>query len=152
MDVQIQTLKSFHLKELDDLISVFENVFEMEHFTKPGISHLQILLEKENFIAVVAKVNNKVVAGLTVYVLDQYYATKPLAYIYDLAVLTDFQRKGIGRKLIDFTLQYCSLHGFQEAFVQADKMDDYAIEFYISTKPDKEEQVVHFSYILNNNK
>ena len=152
MEVQIQTLKPVNIQELDDLISVFENVFEMEHFSKPGISYLQNLLEKEHFIAVVAKVNNKVVAGLTVYVLNQYYATKPLAYIYDLAVLTDFQRKGIGRKLIDFTLQYCNLHGFQEAFVQADKVDDYAIEFYRSTKPDREEQVVHFSYILNHNK
>ena len=152
MEIQIQTLKPFNLEELDELISVFENVFEMEHFTRPVKSYFHNLLEKENFIAVIAKVNDKVVAGLTVYVLDQYYATKPMAYIYDLAVLTDFQRKGIGRKLIDFTIQYCTQHGFQEVFVQADKIDDYAIEFYRSTKPTREEQVVHFSYILNVNK
>jgi aminoglycoside 3-N-acetyltransferase I len=83
-------------------------------------------------------------------VLDQYYSTKPLAYLYDLAVLTEYQRKGVGRKLIEFTNNYCRQEGFKEVFVQADKMDDYALDFYRSTNPTLEEQVVHFSYIFKN--
>lgn len=124
----------------------------MENFKRPDQTHLKSLLNKETFFAVTAKTEHKIIAGLTVYVLDQYYSEKPLAYIYDLAVSVEYQRKGVGRKLIEFTNEYCKENGFEEVFVQADKVDDYAIDFYRSTKPTSEEQVAHFSYKLTGNK
>ena len=130
------------------LISVFETVFEMEPFKRPEENYLHKLLSKENFIAVVAFSEDKVIGGLTVYVLDQYYSKKPLAYIYDLAILSEFQRQGIGKKLIAFTNDYCKQNGFAEAYVQADKPDDYAIEFYRLTNPSLEAEVIHFAYNL----
>jgi aminoglycoside 3-N-acetyltransferase I len=149
MNLALQILESHHLKELKELVLVFENVFEMKNFELPSDTHLQKLLEKETFIAVVAKTNNKIIGGLTIYVLDQYYSHKPLAYLYDLAVLTNYQRKGVGKKLIAFTNNYCRQKGFEEVFVQADKVDDYAIDFYRTTNPTNEEQVIHFYYTLN---
>lgn len=148
MKTQIQLLKPSDLEELNDLISVFEDVFEMKDLKRPNETHLQGLLKKDTFLAITAKAENKIIGGLTVYILDQYYSEKPLAYIYDLAVLTEYQRKGVGRKLIEFTNEYCKQRGFEEVFVQADKVDDYAIEFYRSTKPTAEEQVLHFYYSL----
>lgn len=71
---------------------------------------------------------------------------KPIAHIYDLAVSTSYQRKGIGSKLIAFANEYCKQSGFEEVFVQAEKDDDYAIDFYRSTKPAEELEAVHFSY------
>lgn len=147
MDFEILQLDG--IEELSELVTVFEVVFEMENFKRPSESHLISLLKNDNFFAIVAKKENKIIAGLTVYVLDQYYSEKPLAYIFDLAVLTEYQRKGIGRNLIEFTNKLCRQKGFEEVFVQADKVDDYAIEFYRSTKPTEEEQVVHFNYKLN---
>lgn len=144
-----QVLKSTDMDKLHELISVFEIVFEMKDLNRPDNRHLQRLLEKDNFLAIVALNNNKVIAGLTVYVLDQYYSEKPLAYINDLAVLKEYQRKGIGKKLIDFTKEYCRLQGFDEIFVQAEKVDDYAVDFYRLTNPTSEMQVVHFSYAFN---
>jgi aminoglycoside 3-N-acetyltransferase I len=146
--MEIQLLQAHNLEELNELISVFEDVFEMENFKRPNKAHLQKILKKDTFFAVIARTDNKIIAGLTVYVLDQYYSEKPLAYIYDLAVLTQYQRKGVGKKLIAFTNAYCRQQGFEEVFVQADKVDAYAIDFYRSTKPTREEQVVHFSYNL----
>ncbi|GAB2792775.1 hypothetical protein GCM10027275_42140 [Rhabdobacter roseus] len=148
MEIEIQLLQPKNRQELDELISVFERVFEMIHFTRPSQVHLETLLNKENFMAVTAKCEQKVIAGLTVYVLDQYYSEKPLAYIYDLAVLNEYQRMGVGRKLIAFIRELCRQKGFEEVFVQADKVDDYAIDFYRSTQPTDEEQVVHFYYKL----
>jgi len=69
-----------------------------------------------------------------------------------VAVLTEYPRKGVGRKLIAFTKEYCREKGFEEIFVQADKVDDYAIDFYRSTMPTTEEQVIHFNYSLTNDK
>jgi aminoglycoside 3-N-acetyltransferase I len=149
LSIEINLIRSDKLEELNQLISVFESVFEMEPLIRPSRSHLQKLLHKEDFFAVVAKANQQIVGGLTVYVLNQSYAEKPLAYIYDLAVLPEFQRKGLGKRLVEFTNDYCRERGFEEVFVQADKVDDYALDFYRSTAPTAEEEVIHFYYRLD---
>ncbi len=146
--IEIQILASNDIDKLLDLITVFEVAFEMENFRLPSTPHLQKLLEKETFFAIVALHDNKVIGGLTVYVLDQYYSAKSLAYLYDLAVWPAHQRKGIGKKLVDFTREYFGQQGFEELFVQADKVDDHAIDFYRLTKPTGEDPVVQFSYVL----
>ena len=148
LETEIEILKSNDIDKLDELISVFANVFEMENFKRPGEAHLAKILKNDNFIAVVAKKEDKIIAGLTVYLIDQYYSDRPLAYVYDLAVLTEYQRKGVGKKLIEFTNEYCRQKGFEELFVQVDKVDNHAIDFYRLTKPTREEQVIHFSYAL----
>ncbi len=144
----IQTLTSQDVAEFQQLLSVFETVFEMENINRPDISHLQRLLANESFFSVVALSGNAVVGGLTGYILEQYHSVKPLAYIYDLAVLTAYQRKGIGKELMKYTHEYCRQKGYQAMFVQAEKIDDYAIDFYRLTNPTTEEQVVHFTYVL----
>ena len=154
MKTEIEILQSTDLGGMNELISVFEKVFEMKNLVRPSNAHLTNLLQSDNFFVVVVKAQNRVIAGLTIYILQQYYSEKPLAYIYDLAVLTEYQRKGIGKSLIKFTNDYCRQKGFEGVFVQADKVDDYAIDFYRLTKPTNEEQVVHFNYNLEqtNNK
>jgi len=148
LEADVHIIQSNDIDKLNELISVFEIVFDMKNFKCPSETHLQKLLNKDTFFAVIAASGKKIIGGLTVYVLDQYYSEKPLAYIYDIAVLTDYQRKGVGKKLIEFTSDYCRQNGFEEIFIQADKVDDYAIDFYRLTKPTAEEQVVHFSYNL----
>lgn len=145
------TFKILSPQDIEDfsaLIDVFEEVFDMQRFVKPDKEHLQQILSKSHFLALVAKADNKVLGGLTVYILDQYYSKKPLAYLYDLAVLTEFQRKGIGAALIRYLNGYCKEKGFEEVFVQADREDGYALDFYRSTKPTGEEDVLHFYYHL----
>ncbi len=148
LKTEIKILQRTEVAELFELIAVFEEVFEMENLKRPSEAHLLNLLQSDNFFAVVAKSENRVIAGMTIYILDQYYSEKPLAYLYDLAVLTEYQRKGVGKNLIKYTIEYCRQRGFKEVFVQADKVDGYAIDFYRLTKPSHEEQVVHFSYNL----
>lgn len=149
--VTFKKLDKDHFERFIEVIRLFEDVFEMERFSIPGSSHLRILLSKKNFFVFAAFSENKVVGGMTAHVLDQYYSEKPLAYIYDLAVDKNYQRQGIGKKLIAELNSYCTEKGFEEVFVQAYKVDDYAIDFYRSTGPTKEEQVAHFCYILPEN-
>lgn len=131
-----------------DLILLFEDVFEMQNFKIPTREYLRKLLSKENFFVFVALLENKVIGGLTAYTLDQYYSTKPLVYIFDLAVKREFQRQGIGKNLISTINAYCKEAGVEEVFVQADLVDDYALDFYRSTGGIPED-VVHFTYPLN---
>lgn len=146
--IEIKKLSKNNLPLFIDLIHVFEEVFEMKNFVRPEKKHLQTLLEKDDFHVFVAILNNKVIGGLTVYTLHQYYSLNPLAYIYDLAVLELHQRKGIGQQLIEATRSHFSALGYEEVFVQADKVDEYAIDFYRKTKPSMEEDVSHFYYLL----
>lgn len=140
------------LQRFVEVIRLFEDVFEMENLSIPEPEYLQGLLAKNDFFVFAALLDNKVVGGLTAHVLDQYYSDKSIAYIYDLAVATEYQRQGIGRKLIAEIKKYCNEKGFAEVFVQAEKVDDYAVDFYRLTKPTAELEAVHFSYLLDKKK
>ncbi|QMU30317.1 GNAT family N-acetyltransferase [Adhaeribacter radiodurans] len=148
MTVEIKKLSNQDLDTFIELIRVFEDVFEMKNFVLPDHKHLQQLLAKDSFFVFVALENNKVVGGLTTYTLEQYYSILPVVYIYDLAVLTNYQRQGIGKLLIASLNVYCKEIGIQEVFVQADEIDDYALDFYRATGGTPE-KVVHFTYPLN---
>ncbi len=148
-NIIIKKLNSDDLPTFVKVIRLFEDVFEMKDFTLPPSAHLQKLLQKEDFMVFCAMEEDEVIGGMTAYTLDQYYSTRPLAYIYDLAVDVSRQRQGIGGKLIDEIRSYCQSKGFEEVYVQADKADDYALDFYRKTNPTEEEDVSHFYYLLN---
>lgn len=149
MTPEIKKLKGNDINLFVELIRLFEDVFEMKPFSLPSKDYLQDLLLKPDFFVFVALADNKVVGGLTVYTLHQYYTTRPLAYIYDLAIARQSQRQGISKKLIVAANHYCKEKGYEEVFVQADKVDDYALDFYRSTTPTAEEQTVHYFYKLD---
>jgi ribosomal protein S18 acetylase RimI-like enzyme len=148
MNIEVKKLSGQDLETFKKLILVFEDVFEMKNFQMPDDDYLQQLLAKDSFYVFVALSEGKVVGGLTAYVLQQYYSRLPLVYIYDLAVQTAFQRKGIGKQLMTSIINYCKENGVEEVFVQADEVDDYAVEFYSSTGG-RGERVRHFYYPLH---
>ena len=148
MNVTIERLNRSDEDKFEALICLFEVVFEMENFKMPDTGHLRQLLARADFFAFVALVDGQVVGGLTAYTLQQYYSTKPLVYVYDLAVDTGLQRQGIGKLLMAGITDYCKGIGVEEVFVQADLADTHAVKFYHSTGAVAEE-VVHFYYPLN---
>lgn len=150
MHVEINRLEPGDIDQFKELILLFENVFEMEGFNMPTQSYLQHLLGKDSFLVFVAILDGMVVGGLTSYTLPQYYSPLPQVYIYDLAVKTEFQRNGIGKKLISGITDYCKKIGIEEVFVQAHEEDGHAVRFYHSTGATAE-KVVHFSYPLKAN-
>jgi aminoglycoside 3-N-acetyltransferase I len=148
MQTELKILSHHDIDEFMELINVFAEVFEMENFSKPDKNYLQRILSKPDFLVLIAKSNNKVVGGLTVYMLEQYYSTKPLAYIYDLGVLKEFQHQGTGKMLVGNLIDYCKQKGFEEVFVQTHKTDKHAAAFYRSINATQEEEVIHFSYLV----
>ncbi|MDX2304837.1 MAG: GNAT family N-acetyltransferase [Microscillaceae bacterium] len=151
MNLEIVKLTHDSMEDFYGLIRVFENVFEWEGFTLPSKTHLQKVLENPNFLVFVAKKDATVVGGLTVYVLDRYDTEKPSAYLYDLAVLTDLQRKGIGKLLITTLNDFCEKNGFEEVYVQAETDDFQAVNFYRTTPISGELKAIHFTYSLGEN-
>lgn len=131
-----------------ELVRLFGVVFEMKHFTPPPTDYLSAMLKNDGFIVFVAEDGRGVVVGgLTTYVLAQYYSTRPIGYVFDLAVREDVRRHGIARALLDACRHHCKTKGFEEIFVQADVEDTHAVSFYQSTGGIPE-QVIHFTYPL----
>lgn len=107
MDFKIKQLHSPDIEQFKELVEIFVDVFEMDNFILPDTNYLQEILNRQNFISLVAIFDNKIIGGLTSYVLPSYYCESSQVYIYDLAVNKIFQRKGIGRKLLEGLAECC---------------------------------------------
>lgn len=147
MRIEIQKLGSYQTKSFIELLDVFEEVFEMKNFESPSMKHLEELLQKDDFFVFVAIHEGEIIGGLTAYSLTQYYSEAPLVYIYDIAVLKKYQRKGVGKKLILGITDYCKELDVEEIFVQAEDADEHALDFYRSTGA-LSTKVTHFYYPL----
>lgn len=142
----VQQLSPHALADFAALIHVFAVAFEWEKAEFPPEKHLQKVLNNEKFIVFVAKIDGQVVGGLTGHLLDRYDAEKPSLYLYDIAVLPEHQRNGIGKRLIGAMQAYCAANGISEAFVQAETEDEQAVTFYRKTAASSELHAIHFTY------
>ena len=141
---QIKRLTKEHLADFQALVNLFNTVFE--EASKIGSeTHLLKLLGNESFIALAALAENEVMGGLTAYELPRYYSDSSEIFLYDLAVKPEYQRMGVGKRLIERLKNYCAEQGIKEFFVMAHVEDEHAIEFYHATGG-KSENVVNFLY------
>ena len=143
--LEIKQLTKEDLSAFKQLINMFNMVFEEAESAISSETNLIKLLSKNNFIAIVAFSENEVVGGLTAYELPMYYSENSEIFLYDLAVKPEFQRVGIGKRLIHSLRDYCKKNGIKEFFVMAHEEDEHAVEFYRSTGG-KSEKVINFLY------
>ncbi|OSZ78624.1 hypothetical protein CAP35_10345 [Chitinophagaceae bacterium IBVUCB1] len=143
--MEIIKLNDSNISDFRNLIEIFKDVFESKEQMADN-EQLGALLANPNFIVFVARQNNTVVGGLTIYVLHRYYSTKPIAYIYDVGVSPAFQGRGIGKLLMAEVCRYCKENGFEDAYVEAESDDKDAVNFYRKTKYDSEMNAIHFTY------
>ena len=117
----------------------------MEKSKTPSELYLTKLLEKNDFIVLVAFYEKDLIGGLTAYELPLCSAEKSEIFIYDIAIKNEFQRKGVGKKLLSFLKDYCKQNDISIFFVEAHEEDVHAVDFYHSTGGNAE-KVVHFNY------
>ncbi len=120
---------------LRQLLAVFAAAFaEAETYLgrPPADAYLAALLGKEDFIALVAQDDGRVVGGLTAYVLAKPEQERREIYLYDLAVREGYRRRHIATNLILTLKQMAKEVGAYVIFVQADKGDTPAIRLYAS--------------------
>jgi aminoglycoside 3-N-acetyltransferase I len=149
MQTDFKLLDAGNTKAFEDLLYIFEEAFEMDDRLIPGEGYLEALLGKKDFLVFVAIQNNTVVGGLTVYLLQPYFSTRPVAFIYDIAVQKSQQRKGTGSRLLEAVLEFCRTNGYEEAFVEADTADNHAVDFYRKTKYTSVANALQFTYQTN---
>ena len=143
--MEIKKLNPNDTVDFKNLIEIFKEVFENSTET-PSNQYLSKLLSNPDFIVFVVKIDNKVVGGLTIYILHRYYSEQPLAYIYDVGIVPNFQGKGLGKALMSEVCNFCKINGFDEAYVEAEYDDIDAVNFYRKTNFSDEMKAIHFTY------
>jgi aminoglycoside 3-N-acetyltransferase I len=88
------------------------------------------LLSRPSFWAIVAIEGDEIVGGLTAHTLPMTRVQGSEIFIYDIAVRTDRQRRGVGRSLVMHLRKAAAAEGIDVVFVPADVEDAHALEFY----------------------
>lgn len=94
--------------------------------------YLQRLLSRPDYWTIAAFMDDELVGGLTAYALPMTRQEMSELFIYDIAVRSDRQRKGVGRMLISTLRAAAEADGIHEIFVPADNEDKHALSFYRS--------------------
>jgi aminoglycoside 3-N-acetyltransferase I len=145
LDGVVRHLSADDVSLMTSLIATFGEAFgdrEAYCSAPPRKAYLERLLGKDDFIAVAAIIDGKVVGGFVAYELRKFEQERSEIYIYDLAVLAPFRRRGIATALIERLRGIAAERGAYVIFVQADHGDDAAIALY--AKLGRREDVLHF--------
>lgn len=102
-----------------------------EHEGEPvSLGYARRLLARTDFWALVAVDGDEVIGGLTAHALPMTRDETTELFIYDIAVRTDRQRRGVGRALMNELFTLGTAAGIGVYFVPAENEDVHALDFY----------------------
>jgi aminoglycoside 3-N-acetyltransferase I len=142
---RIEVLGPGQTARFRELLDVFGEAFEdvqTYRAAQPDDAYLDARLKSEMFIALAAMSGAKVAGGLVAYELKKFEQVRSEIYIYDLAVLEAYRRKGMATALIGELKAIARSRGAYVIYVQADLSDPAAIALY--SKLGQREDVLHF--------
>ncbi len=105
-----------------------------EVFEEPGEplgdAYLDRILSGPGFWAIAALDGEALVGGITAHTLPMTRTESSEIFIYDIAVRSDYQRRGVGRQLMTALRTAAAAAGIRDIFVPADNDDIHALDFY----------------------
>lgn len=131
-------------KDVRELLAVFSLAFESSYDTSD--EYLLSMLGNTSCVILGAVVEGRIVGGLVAFEMTPLHGTKEL-YIYDIAVHPEFQKQGVGRKLMEAIQEEARTRGVGTVFVEAESEDDGAVAFYRALGGE-EVAVNHFNFTL----
>lgn len=143
--IAIRRLTTGDVEAARDLNALYADAFA-DHETyrrdHPDDAWLARQLAKDAIILLIARIDGRIVGGLTAYELPKFEAARSEIYLYDLAVCASVRRRGIATALIAELQHIAADIDAWAVFVQADYGDDPAVALY--TKLGVREDVMHF--------
>lgn len=128
-NIRTLRLTDVHIGIARQLFLLMARVFE-EPSEPLSDEYLLRLLSRADYWTIAAFMDHELVGGLTAYTLPMTRLQSSELFIYDIAVRSDRQRKGVGRMLISTLRAAAEAEGIHEIFVPADNEDAHALDFY----------------------
>ena len=118
---------SFQLLQEKDIQLVREIVESFMDYNREQIK--AFLSEKQN-IALVAKLDRKIIGLIYGYSLTGFDNEKPQFFIYSVDIHSAYQDKGYGSQLVQYAVDWARDNGFCESWVLTDKDNPRACREY----------------------
>ncbi len=143
-DCRIVTLGAADTLVMYGMLRLFGEAFDEVSVYQDAVpsDYLRDLLASDSFFAIAALQDDRVIGGLAGYALKKFEQERTEFYIYDLAVVPAFRRRGIATALIEALRRNAAAAGAYVIFVQADVGDVPANALYDSLG--KRKSVLHF--------
>jgi aminoglycoside 3-N-acetyltransferase I len=93
-------------------------------------TYVERLLNDGTFWALAAFDGDRPIGGLTAHAIPMTRSESTELFIYDVAVRSEYQRRGVGRHLIATLRRQAAEAGIAVLFVPADNEDEHALDFY----------------------
>jgi len=143
-ELQIKRLGTGDTVLAQQLFRLMNAVFNEAGPQMPSELYLETLLTNPVFYCYIAIYQGKVTGGLTAYELPMYNAERSEIFIYDIAIKPEYQRRGFGSVLVQSLIAHGEATG-KTIFVNADKADQHALDFYRSLNGEAA-KVVQFTF------
>ena len=107
----------------DDDVEQINKIYISGFNREPNENYYSIVNDK-NYLCYVAENNENVVGYINLLVVDD------VAEIINISVLNDFRKKGVGTKLIDFSIKYLIENKFSGVMLEVNEENLPAISLY----------------------
>jgi aminoglycoside 3-N-acetyltransferase I len=144
-DICVVRLQSGDGEAYQQMLDLFSVAFEdPENYSakQPSTRYREKILGNPLVVPLVAFIEDAMVGALVAYELPKFEQERSEMYIYDLAVLEAYRRRGVATALIRETCAIARRVGAWVVYVQADYVDEPAVAIY--TKLGQREDVLHF--------
>ncbi len=129
MEMRVKRLTSSDREAAQELFAMMGEIFG-EDFVPLGDNYVDQLLRRNEFWALAAIVDDVVVGGMTAHTLPMTRAETSELFVFDIAVRSQYQRMGVGRRLFSTLRAEAVKAAIRGVFVAADDDDDHALDFY----------------------
>lgn len=130
IEIRAKRLTSGDREEARTLFKLMAEVFSEDCSDVLRDGYVDQLLERREFWAIAAFSGGEIIGGVTAHTLPMTRSESSEIFIFDLAVRPDYQRHGVGRRLVTALRELASEVGIHEVFVAADNQDVDALDFY----------------------
>lgn len=135
MDIETKRLRQGDEADARTLFALMAAIFAEDSAEKNDSvadGYLGRLLRRDEFWAIAAFSGDRIVGGITAHVLPMTRTETPELFIFDIAVRSDYQRRGVGRRLVEELRREGAARGIHTTFVAADNEDVHALDFYVA--------------------
>lgn len=133
MNYTIKKLSKDDLKLAKQLFIFFQKDDGVAKPMLGGDKYLRKLIGDKNYHVIVALDGDKVIGGLAAYELPMYYEEVNEMFLYEIAVMTEYRRRGIATALIESLKTLCTENGVRIIFVGTEKSNLAGKELYLNT-------------------